>query len=188
MKIIDKVNLIRTGIGLVILIAVTSAIYGWFFRAPDIRGLPVYINVPVEKEVIKIKKIPYPVSQVEVYEKERIIEKLKLPDWIKQDKDVQVIADGEVSAYKGKTSVVTYLNTKDGKANMLMKQKPLPFFSFEDEKEIGFRYGYNSSLKQDGELYGRWTFIRIGSFYSALYGEATTEPKAKAMLEVSYRF
>jgi len=171
---------------LIAVIAGASALWGWFH--PKVVTNTEYVNAPVEKIVTKIKRVEVPITKVITYEKPIIVEKLKLPDWLKTDADKQVIANAEIQPYEGKTSAVAILDTKSGEAQIIAKQKPLPFFEFKNEKEIGVRYGYASTGLPEADIYGRWTFARVGSLHSALYVEGNTKPEGKAMVEVSYRW
>ena len=182
--------------GLLIFVAILAgapAIYGWFFRpAPDAPH--VFIEAPSAKEVIKIKKVFVPVKQVEVIDKAPASKKLSLPDSIKNDDNKQITVTGEVKPdrNKGDIQAVAVLDTSTGKSTMFMKQKYLPLFGFENEKEIGVRYGIAISLAGDiapasAEIFGRWTFARVGAMHLAVYGEAS-QRQAQAMIEGSYRW
>jgi hypothetical protein len=83
-------------------------------------------------------------------EKEVVVEKLKLPDWIKTDENKQVVATAEIVAYKGKTDAVAILDTKTGASEIVAKQVPLPLVGFENDKELGLRAGV--SLKGSTEV------------------------------------
>lgn len=178
---------------LVALLAVASAIVSWW-RANHITPISKteYVKVPEIKEVVKIKKVEVPGPKVvETIEKKVIVEKLKLPDWVKDDIDQQVIATAEIPPYKGATDAVAILNTKTGKSDIIAKQRSLSFFDFVNEKEIGIRYGMN--INQDGTknqaaVYGKWDFVRVGNAYIGGYVEANTGSEAKAMVSVGYKF
>jgi len=94
-------------------------------------GTITYVKVPEIKEVIKYKTVKVPVKEVVTYEKEKVVEKLKLPDWIIKDENKQVITTGEIKSYRGKTDVVTVLDTKTGESEMIAKQRPLPFIGID---------------------------------------------------------
>lgn len=170
----------------IFILSLSSAIYAWYH--PKVVIEKEYVNVPVEKEVIKIKKIEVPVEKVITFEKPIIIEKLKLPDWVKNDENKQVIANAEISPYKGKTSVVTIFDTKTGNADIIAKQKPVDLFEFENNKEIGIRAGIATSGKIESSLYGSWSFFRIGNFHTSIYMEGNTAPEGKIQLGVGYQF
>jgi hypothetical protein len=179
---------LNRAIALVILIGICAVVWAWY-NPKQTTSTDYYYPVPVEKKVSSIKKIFVPVSSIRIiaYEKEVIVEKLKLPDWVK-DKDKQVILDGEIGAYKGKTSVVGVLDTKTGESTLIQKQLPISLFSFENDKEIGARMGMNMKAGRQIDIFGRYTFLRVGTMYVAGYGEVNTTPDGKVMVEASYRW
>lgn len=185
-----RIKIVIYGLVMVTIIAITSAIYS-YLKNPPVITKTEYIEMPVEKIVTKIKRVEVPVEKIVTYEKEKIVKELKLPIWIESDIDKQIIANAEIPPYKGKTSTVAVLDTKTGEGQIIAKQKPLPFISFEDEKEIGIRYGF-STAGQAVDIFGRWTFLRVGSIHSAIYIEIDNKtlqpPEGKIMFEASYRW
>jgi hypothetical protein len=107
-------------------------------------------------EKIKVVTMPGP-PQIVTVEKERVVEKLKLPDAIAKDRDKQVVATAEVVPYAGKTDAVALLDTRTGQAEIELKQEPLPFFGLENGKEVGARAGVGFH-GPEGVIYARWTF------------------------------
>jgi len=184
-------NKLLIGMAIVTVIAVISAVVGWY-RVQN-QPAPVsrieYVKVPEIKTVTKIKevKVPGP-TQIVTIEKPVVVEKLKLPDWIKENEDLQVIATAEVPSYKGKTNTVAIIDTKTGKSEIVAKQVPLPFIDFINEKEVGIRAGYNTKAQIETTAYGKWDFLRIGSAHVGLYGEANSTGDAKVQLQIGYRF
>jgi hypothetical protein len=178
------------GMALLALVAVIAAVVGWYkAQHQPVVSTVEYVEVPKIKTVTKIKtvKVPGP-TQIVTVEKTVVVEKLKLPEWIKTDENKQVIATAEIQPYEGKTDAVAVLDTKTGESQIVAKQVPLPLLGFENIKEIGLRAGVNLKGGTETGIYGRWSFLRVGSFHVGAYGEANTGGDAKAQLEIGYRF
>ncbi len=147
---------------------------------------------------IKVVRVPGPPHIVTV-EKEKVIGKLKLPEAIAKDPDKQVTATAQVPAYEGKTDAISVMDTRTGEGSIELKQEPLPFFGFENGKEVGARLGMGIH-GPEGAVYARWTFARTGRMFWAVYGEAGAplatpatgaagiQADGKLMLDVSYRW
>jgi hypothetical protein len=177
-------------LSVIALIAIASATVAWY-KAQNQKPVSTveYIKVPQIKTVTKIKevKVPGP-TQIITVEKEVVVEKLKLPDWIKTDENKQVVATAEIAAYKGKTDAVAILDTKTGASEIVAKQVPLPLVGFENDKELGLRAGVSLKGSTEVGVYGRWSFLRVGNIHLGVYGEANTNSDAKAQIEIGYRF
>jgi hypothetical protein len=169
-----------------LLIATSSALY--FYYKKPVAGSGIGFEKPPEiKVVTKIKKVEVPgPTKIVTIEKQVIVEKLKLPDWVRDNPDEQAIASAVVAQYKGDTNAVAILNTKTGVGQMLVKQVPLPLFDFVNEKGIGVRGGVNIKGEPEFGGYGRWTFVRVGPIYTSVYGEASSN--SKIQLDLEYRF
>ena len=173
----------------VALLAAASALSNWY--AAQIPATQTeYINVPQIKEVTKIKRVEVPgPERIVTIEKEVVVEKLKLPDWIKDDANKQVIATAEIAPYEGKTNAAALLDTKTGESQIIAKQAPLSFFAFENKKELGVRAGYTTDdFKTQATVFGRWQFFRVGNARLGIYGEANSEGNGIAQFELTYRF
>jgi hypothetical protein len=183
-------KIIAWTLSVIALVAIVAATVAWY-RAQNQKPVSTveYIKVPQIKTVTKIKTVEVPgPTKIVTIEKEVVIEKLKLPDWIKADENKQVIATAEIASYKGKTNAVAVLDTKTGASEIVAKQVPLPLFDFENEKEIGLRAGVGFKNTTEVGIYGRWTFLRIGNVHLGAYGEANSSGDAKAQIEIGYRF
>lgn len=188
---ITKANIIIALIIVLLMIISSAALKAWYSeRNKPIISQKEYIVVPEIKEVIKIKRVTVPGPKTVVtIEKEKVVEKLKLPNWVAQNADEQIIATGEIEPWEGKTDVVATLNIKSGVGNIIAKQRPLSLFAFENKKELGGRLGYTSKeFKQIITGFGRWQFLRVGNFHAGLYGEGNTDGEAIGQLELIYRF
>ena len=187
-KYIDIIGWVVLGI---VGIALCSAAYSWYSSRP-VMNTEQYTTLPPVKETIKIKRIKVPgPKEIVTVEKKVVVEKLKLPEELKSDPNKQILATGEVPPYEGKTNVVAVMDTKAGSTQIIAKQQPLPIVAFENKKEIGVRGGYaidkeGSAVR--GDVYGRWTFFRIGKIHTGVYGEINTKSEGKTMIDVSYRW
>ncbi len=159
-------------------LALAAALYSWQRPAPAPQK--EYVTVEVPKEIRVISKQTVTVTQVQVIDKERLVKVREFPAWVRDDAALQVTAVGVVEPYKGRTEIASTLNTKTGESVLVSKRLPLPFLEFMNEKELGFRYGTET------DVFGRWTFLRVGSFHLAGYGQAGKS--AMAQLELSYRW
>ena len=175
---------------LVITLALMSALYAWYGeRNKPPVSQTVYIPVDQIKEVEKIKRVEVPgPEKIVTIEKKVIVEKLKIPDWF-LDETEQAIATGVIAPYEGKTNVVATLNTETGVGNIIAKQMPQPFMSFENKKELGVRAGYTTDgAKAHTSIYGRWNFMRVGNVHMGMYGEVNSEGAGIAQIDINYRF
>lgn len=188
---VTKTNIIM-GLIIVLLVIMTSAaLKAWYAeRHKPVVSQTEYVTVPQIKQVVKIKRVMVPgPEKIVTIEKEKIVEKLKLPNWVAQNADEQIIATGDVPPYEGCTDVVCTLNIKTGEGNIIAKQRPLSLFAFENKKELGGRLGYTSKeFKQIITGFGRWQFLRVGNFHAGLYGEGNTDGEAIGQLELIYRW
>jgi hypothetical protein len=173
-------------LSVLLLTATSSAIYFWYKKPAPGSGAE-YEKPPEIKVVTKIKRVDVPgPTKIVTIEKQVIVEKLKLPDWVRDNPDEQAIASAVVAPYKGNTNAVALLNTKTGIGQMIVKQEPLPLFGFVNEKGIGGRVGVNIKGEPEFSGYGRWTFGRVGPAHIGVYGEASSN--SKIQLDVEYRF
>lgn len=175
---------------LIITLALISAIWAWYGeRNKPPVSQTVYIPVDQIKEVTKIKRVEVPgPEKIVTIEKKVIQEKIKLPDWF-LDETEQAIATGVIAPYEGKTNVVATLNTETGVGNIIAKQMPQPFMSFENKKELGVRAGYTTDgAKAHTSIYGRWNFMRVGNVHMGMYGEVNSEGAGIAQIDINYRF
>ena len=177
------------------LLATVSAIRAWYIERnkPPVSQIE-YVKVPEIKEVIKIKKVEVPgPERIVTVEKIKIVEKLNLPEWFAKDQEEQAIATGEVQPYEGKTNVVATLNTKTGVGGLIVKQEPLSFLGFINEKEIYGKIGYTTSKKVETTLGGRWLFarvgsVKIGSYAEGRFGFATNEKDTDGQAVIGLTF
>ncbi len=166
-------NKIMYGVIFLLLIAMSSAIYAWYTERnkPPVSQIE-YVKVPEIKEVVKIKKVEVPgPERIVTVEKIKIVEKLNLPEWFSKDQDEQAIATGEVQPYEGKTNVVATLNTKTGVGGIIVKQEPLSFVGFANDKELYAKAGYSTNAEVQVAIGAEWKFVRIGKIKVGVFGE-----------------
>jgi hypothetical protein len=173
----------------VIILAGASAVYNWFTPAPN-TPVNTWVKPAEPKVVTKIKRVEVPgPERIITIEKQVVVEKLKLPDWIKDDVNKQVIATAEIAPYEGKTNAAAILDTKTGQSEIIAKQVPLSLFGFENKKELGVRVGYSTDeWEMRSTVFGRWQFARIGNIHLGIYGEANSRGEGIGQLELTYRF
>ncbi len=169
----------------VALLAAASAVWGWYHPKTVVRE--VFVEVEVPKVVMKIERVEIEVEKIVVIEKMALGKTVYLPAAVRDDEDKQVTAVGEVPPHDGKTSVVAVFDTSSGETKLNFRQEPPPFFAFMNDKELGIRYGMGIGGRQV-DLYARWTFVRVGAFHLAAYGELNSDEEGLAMIEASYRF
>ncbi|MDD4986746.1 MAG: hypothetical protein PHQ43_13415 [Dehalococcoidales bacterium] len=172
-----------------LLCAIASSIYFWYEgNHRPVVSKTEYVKVPEIRTVEKVRTVEIPVEKIVIREKEGVTKYVTLPSEIKDDPAKQITTTATVEPYEGKTNVVSIIDTQTGVSDILLKQDPLPFIALENRRELGFRSGYNSDSRLESTLYGRWTVLRIGNAHLGAYGEANTEGRGKAQLELSYRW
>lgn len=187
-------KIITVVLALLVLFAVSSAVYIWYKTGKNPLNTATYMVAPEIQTVIKIKKVMVPVKEVVTIEKEVIVEKLKLPDWIKNNADEQAISTASIPAYKGDTNAVAILNTKTGVSQIVAKQEPLSLFGFVNEKTIGIRPGIDSKGTMLTSVYGQWDFVRVGSVNIGVYSDINfgsnvgQNGDAKLQINIGYKF
>ena len=159
-------------------ITIIAAVYAWFKPLPPPQK--EYVTIEVPRDIIKIKRVEVPVEKIVVIEKEKLIIKRELPDWLKKEDNVQVTSIGLVQPYRGKTEVLSTINIKTGESTLLQRQLRLSFIQLLNEKEIGVKYGTEFTS------FAKYTFLRTGNLYFS--GYAQLGKTNTAQIEVSYRW
>lgn len=161
-------------------------------KKPVAVNAEVYTPAPEIRETVKIKRIEVPgPERIVTIEKEKVVEKLQLPDEIGKNPDKQVIATAKIPPHEGDTNAVAVMDTRTGEGSISVKQEDPPIFAFKNQKEIGGRFGYTtdeSGVKQVVDAYGRWTVLRVWKIHLGLYGEVNSKPEGKTAVDVSYRW
>lgn len=157
---------------IIVILAILSLVYGRLH--PTIQL--VNVKVPVIKEVEVLKKIYVPVVQIRVIEKERVVEVLKLPEWVSNDSEIQVLTAGKVVPYVGHTQVTSLINTQTGEGSLIETQLLLSPFAFENVLSVGVGYGLRG-WEENYSFRTEWEFMRIGKLRIELFGEVNTRPE-----------
>ena len=171
-------------IGALLLLATVSSTYFWYQeRNKPTLSRTEYLPAPPMKPIIKKIPVPGPAT-IEVIDKTQLIKKIDMPEGFKNDPNQQALATAAIPPYNGTTSVVSVLRVKDGVGigEILVKQEPLSFMGFENDKEIYAKAGYSTTKETQITVGGRWLFGRVGGIKIGLYGEgkagfATDEAK-----------
>jgi hypothetical protein len=169
----------------VVLLAAASAVWAWFNPRTVIQEK--FIEVEVPKEIVRIERVEILVEKIVVIEKEAVMKTVFVPEYVRKDEDKQITAVGQVPPHDGKTSVVAVFDTSTGETKLNFRQERPPFFAFTNYRELGIRYGFGT-MGREADLYGRWSFVRVGTLHLGIYAELNSNKQAMAMLEVSYRF
>lgn len=190
---LSNVDWIRTGLAIVAIIAVCSALWNWYHPRTQTVTKTEYKTQTEEKVVEKIKRITVPgPERIVTIEKPVIVRELGLPQSVADDPNQQIVANAETTTEDGDIiSSVAIMDAPPGQpatVTIIAKEKPQQLFGFPSNIEAGVRYGLSTKTAQEGNIFARWQFLRIGKVYMGAYGEITTQPNAKAMLEASFRF
>lgn len=159
-------------LGILLAVATTSTVY-FYYKQPAPGSGKSFEKAEEPKVVTKIKRVEVPgPTKIVTIEKQVIVEKLKLPDWVKNDPNEQAIAAAEIEPYEGKTDAVALLNTKSGSGQIIVKQQKLPFIGLENHGEVGARpIAYSAQHGWEAGMHGSWRFLRVGSVHTEVFGE-----------------
>jgi hypothetical protein len=100
----------------------------------------------------------------------------------------QVTTTADLPPTKGGYRTATFINMSTGVSITTAQEKKQPFLGLPNELEAGVRYGLSSKGAQIGTGYTRYNFLRVGKFNLGAYGEITTQPEAKVMIDLGYRW
>jgi hypothetical protein len=155
-----KLTVRETLIGIVALVAIASALYGYYNPiTKQVKGDDMYYPVEVPKPYKVISKQTVTVEKITVLVKTEIKE--KYPSWFTDDPRQQLTAVGLIEPYKGYTECASVINLASGNSSIIAKKLPVPLFGFENKVRVGGIFGLGT------ELHANWTFGRVGSFYIA---------------------
>lgn len=189
------INLSLKGVLIVVccVLAIACASLTYFhLKKPSTVNQQAYTPAPEIRETVKIKRIEVPgPERIVTIEKEKVVEKLQLPDEIGKNPDKQVIATAKIPPHEGDTNAVAILDTKTGEGSIEVKQEDPAFFAFINKKAVGGRYGYaadSNGAKQQVDFYGHWTIARVWRVHLGVYGEVNSKPEAKTAVDISYRW
>lgn len=167
-----KIKVIAGAVAGILLLALMSATYAWYVEKnkPPVSKVQ-YIKVPEVKEVIKIKRVEVPVEKIITIEKKVIVEKLKLPDWFRDNEDKQAIATAVIEPFEGRSNAVAVVDTETGEGEIIVKQEPLSFAGFANDKTIYTKAGYSTNQETQITIGADWRFARVGKIKVGVFGE-----------------
>lgn len=170
-------------------IALLSIFSTWYKPAPTVTQA-TFSKPPEMKSAKNIKTSAIPVRQVIALNKKDASEKLKLSDEVAKDDTKQITATAEIPPYEGKTDVIAIFDTATQETTINAKQQRLSFFALESKLAIGGRLGYviGDRTGTEGEVYGRWDFLRVTHAHVGLYGDFNPQAATgRAMISVEWR-
>lgn len=155
--------------------AVSSSLYFWNKSQTAPASKIEYIKVPEIKETIKIKRVEVPVEKIVTIEKKVLVEKMKLPSWINEDKNKQAIATAVIEPYEGKSHAVAIIDTASGAGEIVIKQEPLSLMGFCNNKQIYAKAGYTTNSETNITIGADWKFLRVGKIKVGVFGEGRAD-------------
>jgi hypothetical protein len=168
----------------VALLMAASAVWGWYH--PKTVAVPGAVQwLDGTTTITKTKTVMVPMrTAIRAIDKD----KDERPDTFNENiltAEGEIPASGKEPGYEIKSTV----SATTGETKLFYQPKQRSFFSFENDKELGARYGVG---RHELDIFGRWTFARVGAFHTAIYAEGQTDTKGEAtgnvLLEVSYRW
>lgn len=174
----------RTLAYIVVIVVGASALWSWYH--PRVEVVEVFLPAPPPKVVTSIETRTVEVEKIVYLDKPSLERESFVPASVLQDDAHQVTAVCEVPPYKGMTTVTAVFDTFKGDTRLYYRHEPLAFFEFLNKKELGVRYGMGTG-GTEMNIFGRWTFLRMGAIHSAFHGEIAPD-EWTAMIEGSYRW
>lgn len=173
-------------VGLILAVA-CYFLWTWYRPGPVISTAD-YMTAHAHSSTASLNKVLLPVAAVQILPKAPSVKKLKLPAEVANDPAAQILDAVIVPPTRGGATAVTILDTETGATRTLIKEIPRPFVAFEAGTEVGARYGLSTNGAQQAAIYARRDLLRVGNVYVGLYGEASSRPEARAMIDVSLRW
>lgn len=175
-------------IALAALVLAAGVYFLWqWYRPPAPITTAGYLPAATEPVVAKLPKEDVAIEKVRVIPKTQAVKRLDLPSET-VGKQEEILAAVTIPPTKGGATAVTLIDTDTGEARTIVREKPRPLLSLESGTEIGLRYGLSTQHGQMGAIYARRDLARMGDVYLSLYGEVSTRPEARGMVEISYRW
>ena len=168
-------------------VALAAAVYFYFNPKPGPQA--GFEDAPEPRIVTKIKRVEIPgPERIVTIEKEKIVKVFpELPTAIKDNPDAQITAVADIAPYNGVTRVAAVFDMRTGATDITAQRQTPPFFAFMNDKEIGARYGLTDAGTVF-DVYGRWSFVRLGHIVGSLYAEINSGSQFKVMAMAGYRF
>lgn len=158
------------------LLGLFSAIWSWYHPKYESDGTTRTVYQNVTKNVTKTVPVACPNGVIRGTGADFVIPASQTGSF------EPVLSEGDVPASQGGFDLKTTLSPTTGEVTIWAKPTPRAFFGFENDQEIGIRYNLT-----EGQLFGRWTFVRVGSFYGSAYAEGSTDHHFFGGFEISYR-
>ena len=160
-------------IGITAILAICSAIWAWF-RPAEVKEVPKWYDATVHRT----KYVPITLPTTSTGE-------CVVKGTGKILHDMPVTADTTLPDNGKGYEVKTTISPSTGETHIFVNPLPRPFFAFLNEKELGIRYRL---AVPEVDVYGRYTFVRVGNVYGAIYASADSRSNANIMAEISYRW
>lgn len=144
---------------------------------------------PINKTA-SMPKVDVSIKSIKVINKKKLATKVILPPEVVNDEKKEVVATADVKPSKGGSEVVAVIDKETGNTELMIKEKPVPLFGFQNEFKIGVGYGISTS-GQSAAIYGEYIPFRIGKVTVGTRAEVNTtnyrNPEAKATVVIEYR-
>lgn len=129
----------------VALLAILAGVWLWWYMQP-VAPTNTWEPVKQAPQVVKVEKVAVHPKQVQVYAP-KAKAKLRLPDSMQANPEIQVIAATSIAASTHPQSVVTTINTDTGQSETFIREEPLPWFALRRSGELSLNIGYRGMQK-----------------------------------------
>ena len=113
---------------------------------------------------------------------------LSLPEVEQNDPDEHVVSAVEVPASEQPKSIVTLVNATSGQTEVLVQDKPQPWFAVEDSGELRLSYGYKTGGSFVSRISVREDIFQIRSIHFGVTGSYDTDGTAFVGAGIAYRW
>jgi hypothetical protein len=177
-----KPTFLHTVYLIIIVLLVASMAWAWYH--PKIKTTTTYLP---GNTITKVETVTLPCHPIQTVKyKDRFIEKEKIPvDLV--PKANEIIGETSIKPSETSSELVTSI-TPEGKVEFAVIPKQRALFSFENDKKIGLRYGFDQHIQPQIEIFGEYDFARVGNIYLGLYGEVNSNSEGKGMFQATYKF
>ncbi len=153
----------------IIIVAILVAVFLKWNNTSTMMQPPIK-NLTKIKSELRSKYKTFNSVKIRYIPKNVYVKRLKTPlnTTLKKD-NIKILTTGKVPAYKGKTMVTAFLDTKTGQGSLYFNELPYSktWLSFDSVKTLSFSYGYISSKvgTRQGLLMGfNYGFMQIKGF------------------------
>ena len=169
-------------------IAISLAVGAYdHFKSPDVGK--TYTQAKDHPKVEGIEKKTIPVNSLKVYDKEKAVKKLKLPQHIAENPNKQITAATSVPAYDGDTTVVAVTDTGTGNTEMQIRQEPVSPLKILHQFQVGLSYSpFHSDDIGDYSLDASYSAIRVLGVTGQVRGEVDSKANWKAAVRAFVEF